>query len=58
MILEGLMVIVACIALTVMHPGFVFKAFWKLSRAREGLYGVSDMVGGVKGGVPLSRRNV
>lgn len=35
MILEGAMIALASIALTVFHPGPVFKDSWKLARARE-----------------------
>ena len=34
MILEGGMIAIASIALTIWHPGLVFKAFWSLDRAR------------------------
>ena len=34
MILEGAMIAIASIALTVWHPGLVFKVFWNLDRAR------------------------
>ena len=37
MILEGAMIAVAVLALTVAHPGFVFKGCWKLQRAKESL---------------------
>ena len=35
MILEGAMVAIASIALTIAHPGMIFGAFWSLARARE-----------------------
>ena len=34
MLLEGAMVSIAVLALTIMHPGIVFKEFWKLYIAR------------------------
>lgn len=35
MLLEGAMVSIAALALTLAHPGFVFKRFWKMKRAVE-----------------------
>ena len=35
MILEGAMVAISVMALTVAHPGIVFKRFWKMKRAEE-----------------------
>lgn len=37
MLLEGAMVAIAALALTVAHPGFVFKRFWQMKRAVEAL---------------------
>ncbi|KAI4152179.1 MAG: hypothetical protein L6R39_001877 [Caloplaca ligustica] len=34
MVLEGTMVSIACIALTAVHPGFVFGSSWKMKKAR------------------------
>ena len=34
MILEGAMVAVAALAMTVVHPGFVFGRYWKLKLAK------------------------
>lgn len=34
MILEGAMMVVASVTLTVCHPGLVFRRFWNLNRAR------------------------
>ena len=34
MILEGAMIVIASIALTVWHPALIFKTFWNLDRAR------------------------
>ncbi|KAL8783653.1 MAG: hypothetical protein Q9195_009327 [Heterodermia aff. obscurata] len=44
MILEGAMVAIASIALTVAHPGLIFGPFWRLPRAREAVRG-SDQSG-------------
>ena len=44
MILEGAMVAIASIALTVAHPGLIFGPFWSLPRAREAVRG-SDQSG-------------
>lgn len=35
MVLEGAMVAVAAVALTIGHPGFVFGRYWKLKRTAE-----------------------
>lgn len=37
MVLEGAMVTIAAIALTVVHPGMVFGKNWSLKKAREEL---------------------
>ena len=37
MILEGAMIIIACIALTALHPGLVLGEFWSLKTARATL---------------------
>ena len=37
MILEGAMVAIAALALTLAQPGFVFKRVWKMKRASEAL---------------------
>ena len=57
MILEGAMIVIASTALTVWHPGLVFRAFWNLDRARiemnrNGGKGGND--GNGEDGVPLS----
>ena len=44
MILEGAMVAIASIALTIAHPGLIFGPFWSLHRAREAVRG-SDQPG-------------
>ena len=46
MILEGAMIVIASTALTVWHPGLVFRAFWNLERARIEM----SKNGGGKGG--------
>ena len=43
MILEGAMVATACIALTAIHPGPVFKDFWKLDAARDSIARSEDL---------------
>ena len=48
MILEGAMIVIASTALTVWHPGLVFRAFWNLERARIEM----NRNGGGKGGSP------
>lgn len=53
MILEGAMVVIASTALTVYHPGLIFKKFWNLDRARVEMRGKSDAVRAEKGGVIL-----
>lgn len=58
MILEGAMIIIASIALTVMHPGTIFKEAWKLDKARAALRGDSQMVGEGKGGISLNERRI
>lgn len=54
MILEGAMISIASIALTVWHPGLVFKAFWALDRARVEMHGKNGNREDVKDGVPLN----
>ena len=44
MILEGAMVAIASIALTVAHPGLIFGPYWNLARAREALRGSSPRI--------------
>ena len=39
MILEGAMVAIASLALTIAHPGLIFGPFWSLARAREAVRG-------------------
>ena len=41
MILEGSMVSIAALALTIMHPGPIFKRFWKVEVARKEINGRS-----------------
>ena len=48
MILEGAMVSIASLALTIMHPGPIFREFWKLAHARARLSGRAS-----PDGVPL-----
>ena len=43
MVLEGAMVSYAAIILTIMHPGPVFKHFWKVHTAKES---ISNQEGG------------
>ena len=50
MILEGGMIAIASIALTIWHPGLVFRAFWSLDRARVEIRGHME---DAKEGVPL-----
>ena len=50
MILEGGMIAIASIALTIWHPGLIFRVFWSLDRARVEMRG--HMEDG-KEGVPL-----
>lgn len=54
MILEGAMIAIASIALTVWHPGLVFKAFWNLDRARMEMQGKKRNMEDGRNGVPLS----
>lgn len=54
MILEGAMIAIASIALTVWHPGLVFKAFWNLDRARGEMQGKKGNMEDSKDGVPLN----
>ena len=49
MILEGAMVAIASIALTVAHPGLIFGPYWKLARAREAVRGSSPSNSSVEG---------
>ena len=53
MILEGGMIAIASIALTVWHPGLVFGAFWNLDNARAEMGGMSGNMGDGKEGMPL-----
>ena len=50
MILEGAMVAIASIALTVAHPGLIFGPYWNLARAREALRGSSPSNSSVEEG--------
>ena len=43
MLLEGAMVAISAMTLTVAHPGFVFKRFWKIKRAEEAFLGRESM---------------
>ena len=36
-ILEGAMIAISALALTIAHPGFVFKRFWKIQLIKENL---------------------
>ncbi|CAF9943749.1 MAG: hypothetical protein ALECFALPRED_001191 [Alectoria fallacina] len=58
MILEGAMVVIASVALTVWHPGLVFGGFWNLNRARVTMRGESEVVAGGKNGVLLTETGV
>ena len=51
MILEGAMVSIASLALTIMHPGPIFRSFWKLGYARARLSGRASL-----DGVPLEMK--
>ena len=51
MILEGAMVSIASLALTIMHPGPIFRDFWKLAYARARLSGHTSL-----DGVPLEMK--
>ena len=53
MILEGGMITIASIALTIWHPGLVFRAFWSLDRARVEMRGNRGHTEDGKEGVPL-----
>ena len=43
MLLEGAMVAISAMALTVAHPGFVFRRYWKLKRAEEAFLGMESI---------------
>lgn len=59
MILEGAMIVIASVALTVWHPGMVFRAFWSLDRARVEMGGKREGdEEGNKGDGMLSERGV
>ena len=61
MILEGAMVAIASIALTVAHPGLTFGHSWKLARAREAVGSDSpsdSSVDNTKGAFALHAREV
>ena len=53
MILEGGMITIASIALTIWHPGLIFRAFWSLDRARVEMGGKRGCMEDGKEGVPL-----
>ena len=53
MILEGGMIVIASIALTIWHPGLIFRAFWSLDRARVEMRGKRGHMEDGKEGVPL-----
>lgn len=53
MILEGGMITIASIALTIWHPGLVFRAFWSLDKARVEMRGKCGRMEDGKKGVPL-----
>ena len=53
MILEGGMISIASIALTIWHPGLVFRAFWSLDNARVEMRGKCEYMEDGKEGVPL-----
>ena len=53
MILEGGMITIASIALTIWHPGLIFRAFWSLDRARVEMGGKRGCMKDGKEGVPL-----
>ena len=53
MILEGGMIAIASIALTVWHPGLVCRAFWSLDKARVEMRGKCGHVEDGSDGVPL-----
>jgi hypothetical protein len=38
MILEGAMIVVACLSLTVLHPGIVFEKYWEKIRFSPRMY--------------------
>ena len=50
MILEGAMVAIASIALTVAHPGLIFGSYWNLATAREAIRGSSPSYSSVEEG--------
>lgn len=41
MILEGAMIAIASISVTVAHPGLIFGPFWRLPKTREAVRGSS-----------------
>ena len=53
MILEGGMITIASIALTLWHPGLIFRAFWSLDRARVEMRGMRGHMEDGKEAVPL-----
>ena len=52
------MIVIASVALSVCHPGLIFRGFWNLDRARVDMRG--EMVDSVKGkdAVLLSEQGV
>ena len=54
MILEGAMIVLASTALTICHPGLIFRKFWNLDRARADMDGEGENEREGKHGVMLS----
>lgn len=48
MVLEGMMVSIACIALTVAHPGLIFGKSWGLSGKGHGVGASHDVSGNLE----------
>lgn len=55
MILEGAMVSLAALGLTIMHPGPVFKDFWKVDVARKRINGAPGVEDHDSGLIELSK---
>jgi len=58
MIDEGGTILAASIGLTLMHPGFVFRGFWSLNRARDEANGKVEIIRQGADGIALRVREV
>ena len=61
MVLEGAMIITACIALTAVHPGMIFREAWSMARTRATVNGevqMSNDVEKAKNGVTINSASV